>query len=262
MATSGVKVIAMTFDGLASNITMCNALKADVYNEKPFFLHPIDNHYVYIILNATHMLKLLRNALASKRVLYDSDGNFIKFEYLEKLVELQENGNFHLAKKLTKKHILWFKNKINVKLAVQTLSESCAAALEQLSEDGNANFVGCTATVKFCRIVNIAFDCLNSRSLYSYGFKKPVKRDTGAEMFKFFDKAIDYFSALKLEPAGQFVIKSKIRTGVLGFIIDLQNLRRLYMQYVETIFGIHFIIQNVTRSFRNIVFLFPRYGGL
>lgn len=233
MATSGVKVIAMTFDGLASNITMCNALKADVYNEKPFFLHPTDNHYVYIILDAAHMLKLLRNALASKRVLYDSDGNFIKFEYLEKLVELQENGNFHLAKKLTKKHILWFKNKINVKLAVQTLSESCAAALEQLSEDGNANFVGCTATVKFCRIANIAFDCLNSRSLYSYGFKKPVKRDTGAEMFKFFDKAIDYFSALKLEPAGQFVIKSKIRTGVLGFIIDLQNLRRLYMQYIE-----------------------------
>lgn len=95
VATLGVKLIAMTFDGIALNITMCNALKADVYDGKTFFLHPTDNYYIYIILDAAHMLKLIRNILASKRVLYDNDGNFIKFEYLEKLVELQENGNFY-----------------------------------------------------------------------------------------------------------------------------------------------------------------------
>lgn len=50
---------------------------------------------------------------------------------------------------------------MNVKLAAQTLSESCAAVLEQLQDDGHPDFVGCAATAQFCRMVNNAFDCLN-----------------------------------------------------------------------------------------------------
>lgn len=186
IATSGVKVIAMTFDGLSANISMCNKLNADVYNGKAYFLHPTGNYNVFIMFDAAHMLKLIRNALASKHILYDGDNNAIKFQYFEKLVELQETGHFHLANKLTKKHILWYKNKMNVKLAAQTFSESCAVALEQLS-DGYVNFIRCAATIKFSRMVNNTFDCLNSRSLFSNGFKRPLKHNTVTEMF-FFQK--------------------------------------------------------------------------
>lgn len=37
VATSGVNVIAMTFDGLSANISMCNKLNANIYNGKSFF---------------------------------------------------------------------------------------------------------------------------------------------------------------------------------------------------------------------------------
>lgn len=51
------------------------------------------------------MLKLIRNSLASRRILYVYD-NEIKWEYIEKLHILQEKSYFHLANKLTQKHIL------------------------------------------------------------------------------------------------------------------------------------------------------------
>lgn len=140
------------------------------------------------MFDAAHMLKLIRNALVSKHILYDGDDNAVKFQYFEKLVELQEAGHFHLANKVTKKHILWYKNKMNVKLAAQTFSESCAVALEQLLEDSHANFKGCAATIKFCRMMNNTFDVLNSRSLFSNGFKRPLKHNTVTEMFLFFQK--------------------------------------------------------------------------
>lgn len=50
---------------------------------------------------------------------------------------------------MNRKHIQWFQNKMSVKLAVQTLSKSCATALEVLIEDGQPDFSGCAATAKF-----------------------------------------------------------------------------------------------------------------
>lgn len=164
VSESNIKIIAFTFDGLSANISMCKILNPNMYNKRPFFSHPVENYNIYIFYDAAHMLKLVRNTLASKKVLYDDIGETIKFKYFENLVKFQESGNFHLANKLNKKHIMWFKNKMNVKLAAQTFSESCATAFEQLSEDGNPDFLGCGATVKLCRIINQTFDLLNSRS--------------------------------------------------------------------------------------------------
>lgn len=63
----------MTFDGLSGNIAMCSDLGADLHN-KLYFKHPVDDYPVFVFLDAAHMLKLLRNALASKHILCDSDG--------------------------------------------------------------------------------------------------------------------------------------------------------------------------------------------
>lgn len=154
VASSGVQVIGLTFDGLAANIKMCQ--KLNVFNNRAFFEHPEDSH-MFIFLDAAHMLKLIRNVFASKRILYDHNGEKINFQYIENLVNLQEAGGFHLGNKLNQKHVQWFKNKMSVKLAAQTLSESCATALEVLMEDGNPDFVGCAATAKFCRMANNVF---------------------------------------------------------------------------------------------------------
>lgn len=82
VARSGVQIIALTFDGLPANVAMCQVLDADVYNGKAFFPHPSMNYDILIFFDTAHMLKLLRNALASKKILYDGNGNPIKFEYL------------------------------------------------------------------------------------------------------------------------------------------------------------------------------------
>lgn len=85
-------------------------------------------------------------------------------------------------------YVQWFKNKMNVKLAAQTLSESCAVALEQLpftTVERHLDFSDCIATAKFCRMVNNAFDCLNSKSLCSNTFKKPLSQENVKEIFIF-----------------------------------------------------------------------------
>ncbi|EZA50769.1 THAP domain-containing protein [Ooceraea biroi] len=231
---SGVNVIALTFDGLSANIKMCTEFNADVYNSRRYFRHPSQDHDVVIFLDAAHMLKLIRTAWAIKRVLYDGNGNPIKWEFIENLVRLQENGYFHLANKINNKHLQWQTNKMSVKLAAQTLSQSCATALKLLMEEGHPYFLECATTVKFLEIVNNAFDCLNSRSMFSHGFKRPLKPDTAFDMFKFCTEAIQYFSDLKIHPNAKPITESKSKTGFLGFIIDLKNLKKIYQDYVET----------------------------
>ncbi|EZA49070.1 THAP domain-containing protein [Ooceraea biroi] len=180
------------------------------------------------------MLKLIRNALASKRILFDRDGSPIKWEFFEKLLHIQEYNFCHLANKLNRKHVQWFKNKMNVKLAAQTLSNSCAHALEQLLEDGVHEFAECAPTAKFCRMVNNTFDCLNFKSIVANAYKKPLSRDTAENVLNLFTDSIDYFSSITIEMSGKPIIEMKLKTGFLGFIIDMTNLKNLYRDYVET----------------------------
>ncbi|KYN11230.1 THAP domain-containing protein 9, partial [Trachymyrmex cornetzi] len=239
VAKSGVRVIALTFDGLSGNIAMCSDLGADIYNDKPYFTHPVDGHPIFVFLDAPHMLKLVRNTMG-KHNLYDSDGQPIMFQYLQKLVKLQEERYFHLANKLNRKHVEWWKHKMSVKIAAQTYSTSSAMALEQLLADGHPEFTGCAATIKFCRMVNDVFDVLNSRSLCSNGFKKPLMPETAEVIFALFAEAIQYFSTLKVDVRSRttgriirkLVIESQFKVGFCGFILDMSNLKNMYEQFV------------------------------
>lgn len=238
VAETGVDIIALTFDGLPANISMATELGAPI-NERPTFPHPSKDYDVLIFLDAAHMLKLIRNSVAQHN-LYDDKGEVISFKYFKYLVELQERGQFHLANKLNRMHINWHQNKMNVKLAAQTLSESCAKALYQLSKDGkNPQFLGCKPTARLCQMVNDSFDCLNSRNLLSYGFQKPFNNNSAPEILSLIKRAEEYFSKLSIGVtlAGEFtkipVLQSKSKTGFLGLIIDLQNLRRMYEMYVQ-----------------------------
>ncbi|EZA51173.1 THAP domain-containing protein, partial [Ooceraea biroi] len=234
IAPSGIEVIAFTFDGLPANISMCKVLEANILNNKAFLKHPITGRNIFIFLDAAHMIKLIRNAFASKRILYDANDNEINFQFIENLIKLQEAGCFHLANKVNQKHLQWAKNKMNVKLAAHILSESCAIALEQLLNDKHSDFQGCAATAQFCRMCNNVFDCLNTRSTFSNNFKKPLSNNTAEKIFNFFTEAIEYFSKIKLKINGCFITSTKIKIGFLGFIIDMNNLKNMFHEYVET----------------------------
>lgn len=51
--------------------------------------------------------------------------------------------------------------------------------------------------------------------------------------FKFIDKTVDYLSKLKLTPNGQLLLKTKVKTEFNDFIIDVQNLKRIFTDYIE-----------------------------
>lgn len=99
---AGVTVASLTFDGAATNITMANCLGADlsINSSKTYFPHPVTKQPIYILLDPPHMLKLIRNTLGTYKVMFDGNKNPIKWEYLEKIVEVQEREALHLGQTL------------------------------------------------------------------------------------------------------------------------------------------------------------------
>ena len=63
-----IRVVCMTMDGHASNVSMCSQLgcnlKADPCEPlKTHFPHPVTHDNVFVMMDACHMLKLTRNML-------------------------------------------------------------------------------------------------------------------------------------------------------------------------------------------------------
>jgi len=128
-------------DGAATNLRMCEKFGANFRygtNFKPYFTNPITTEPCYVFLDLCHMMKLIRNVLADFEILniMDSENNKekIKWYYIQQLYKLQCDEGLRVGNKLTKKHIYFKNNKMNVKLAMQTLSESVSKSLIFLSQ--------------------------------------------------------------------------------------------------------------------------------
>lgn len=71
----------MTFDGAKENIKMCEILGANMdpldKNFNPSIKSPYDGSIIYLILDASHMEKLLRNLLGNHEVLFDENNEKI-----------------------------------------------------------------------------------------------------------------------------------------------------------------------------------------
>ena len=83
----------------------------------------------HIIFDVCHMLKLVRNMFGDMGTLQVDEKGVtqpICWKYIDALNDVQENLGLSMANKLAKKHLLWVKNKMKVKLAAQTLSASVA----------------------------------------------------------------------------------------------------------------------------------------
>ncbi|GBM79369.1 hypothetical protein AVEN_32978-1 [Araneus ventricosus] len=124
---TGVDVVSLTFDGTSSNIAAANELGANITanNLVNFFPHPVTSNPIYVILDACHMLKLVRNCLASKGSLYDGE-NLVNWKYITELGKLQR---LQAATKLRLRHVQWYRERNKVKVAAQVLSSSAADAL-------------------------------------------------------------------------------------------------------------------------------------
>lgn len=67
---------------------------------------------------------------------------------------------------------------MNVRLAVQVLSESVSKTLIHCAEKKYDGFEGAFATAEFCSLMNQAFDILNCRSKFSKPFNQSISNNT------------------------------------------------------------------------------------
>ena len=134
---TGVTVVGLTSDAPKSNFTIYNLLGADLKvqgTNKYYFNHPTTKQKIYLMLDACHSLKNIRNSFAkTDQLMYDSEGRVIHFEFIRRLIAISEIHNELVpAHKLTLDHLMWFENKMNVGIAAQTLSKSVSTALTRL----------------------------------------------------------------------------------------------------------------------------------
>lgn len=70
---------------------MCKRLGADFNEGKAYFPDPAQSkRKIYVILDAAHMLKLVRNSFGRKH-LVDGNGGIIKWGFIESLYEAQKS---------------------------------------------------------------------------------------------------------------------------------------------------------------------------
>jgi DNA transposase THAP9 len=247
---AGVDVIGLTFDGCASNIAAAEILGCQLHdsnNLKTTFPHPCGNRDVAVFLDASHMLKLVRNTFENKKIIFDKYNNKISWQFLNKLYKLQQSEGFKFANKVTKRHI-YFRNQImKVNLAAQLLSRSTAKSLELCAE----MLTGwCQAhvksTVNFITLFNNLFDTFNSRSRQK-GFRKPISETNSKKIFDLFDEAEQYINSLtiynkirctrrrkiRIVINKKKIVAAKCKTGFIGFLINIQSLKFLYNNLIK-----------------------------
>lgn len=244
----GVKISNLTFDGAKENIQMCELLGANMDatsdDFRPFISSPYDGSNIYLILDPSHMEKLLRNLLGNHGVIFDGDNNRIEWSYFVDLQEISRDGNL-LTHKLTRKHTTEFKrNKMNVRLAVETYSGSVADSMEILKEKGHPKFLNSGPTIKFIRMVDRLFDILNTRDTrQSNVYKQPLYFANKRQIFEFIEESKAFLRNLQMFRVRQRnnvkkkvklnVLDTLCKTPVLGFLANLTNLPLMYAEFVE-----------------------------
>ena len=233
MYTQGLHTIAIVFDGTNANKCTATYLGCDMStdNIQSWFLHPSDEmSKVYIIFDVCHMLKLVRNLIGDLKKLQireDGELNEINWKYMVALNDAQEKLGFTFANKLKRKHLLFVKNKMKVSLAAQTLSASVASAIDFLrDEEKIPEFEGSEATTKFIRIIDKAFDMLNSRHPLAKGFKAPVHLSNLHMWLQQCEEIVQYLLSLR-DKDGILIHNNRQKTCIWGFVCSIHSLKAI-----------------------------------
>lgn len=232
----GIRVASLTYDGAKENIKAVKSLGATL--EAPYIInHFDDDSKVYLILDVPHMIKLARNCLGNNGVLYNKEGDEILWKFIKDLVDLQISENINLGNKLTKSHVEFADNKMNVRLATQTLSNSSASSIQYLDEHSkHPNFANSKATIEYLRIFNNLFDTMNSKLNHSDDkFKRPFSQDTLDIFNSLFERAKTFIKGLSIMENGNKkpILDSRSYTPFFGFLQNMDSFNGIYKDYVN-----------------------------
>lgn len=164
---TGTEVTSVTFDGHPTNKKLCKILGANlnVFDEsfQPYFI--LNGKKILIFFDICHNEKLDRNWFSKKGVLFDLDGNAIKWDFIPQLVKFSQQRGFSFTHKLNQSHLNWRRRPMNVRMAVETLSSSTADSIEFLKNDGHKEFADSEPSIQFIRIYDNLFDIFNTKMI-------------------------------------------------------------------------------------------------
>lgn len=115
---------------------------------------------------------------------------------------------------------------MHVRTAVETLSSSNADAMEFLMKNGNRDFYGAAATIKFIRIFDRLWDVMNTHRIRRDTpnvFKSALNQENRDEVFTFLQEAKNYIISLQIiDPKSKKRAKSFILT--IGLVFEVLSL--------------------------------------
>lgn len=234
LSTIGCTLTSITFDGAAENIAVGKSLGATI--EKTYIINQYDEcNKVYLVLDPPHMLKLIRNCLANKEILFDKNDGQIKWEMVRNLVDLQIKENTNFGNKLTKTHVEFQDRKMNVRIAAQTVSKSTSNSIKFLDVHmKNPNFANSNSTSEYFMVFNNLFDIMNSkRNHCNDDYKRPFSENTINHFNEFFEYAKSYIIGLQLIENGKKVsiLNSRSFTPFFGFLQNIESFKGIYNDY-------------------------------
>ena len=228
--------MALVMDGHATNQAMVGELGGSlrVNNFGTYFNHPSNDSWkVYIFFDACHMLKLVRNMLQVTKDLAIPSMGTVNWSYIEKLNELQESEGLRAANKLTTAHVQFHQQKMNVKLAAQTLSSSVAKALEFQYLNKCLGFEDCMATSKFISMVDHMFDIFNSRTPKASGYKKPLTAKSVIATRAFLQDCKKCLLS-RSDSTVKRISESRRHLSALGFVVNIDSLLAMSQEIFDS----------------------------
>jgi hypothetical protein len=229
-------------DGTQHNITTFENLGANIWVKDLDMLktsfphpHPEANYDVCAILDPPHMIKLMRNALGDMKEFQWPGKGKIKWSYIQKLHDLQEEHSLRLANKISDRHIHFHKHKMKVSLAVQAIaSRSVSKALIWAHDNEIPGFEenDVLVTAEFVELHDSLFDILNSRNPKMAGLKAAVTKDNIEAINDHFNKIRQLYNIL-IDSKGEKMIHSKRKCAFIGFLTCMKSVEMLYT-YMES----------------------------
>ncbi|XP_049519232.1 uncharacterized protein LOC125943768 [Dermacentor silvarum] len=241
LSNAGVVVDAVTCDNSTSNQSALRSLgiSGDINNTKNTFQHPCaPSRLVYVVIDPPHVFKCIRNNLLKVgKFLLPQSQEVFHCHYSALLEYEEEQAGLRAVPKLTKAHI--FPNafqKMSVRLAVQLLSESTAAAMKFYSkQEACKNLHHSTATSDFTRRMNKLFDSLNSRRPEHVKYNEAEHITTLKENIAWLDDWQRYIESLPVQRRACFLSKptcASLRVTLRSTVALVESLLSSGFRYV------------------------------
>lgn len=264
----GVVVNGRPINFAVSHLLGCNYM--EILHEQTF---KVDTYEMPLIIhfNPCEMMKMIRDTFAELKVFITEHYERIEWKYLERLIKLAESYEISLSSNenimgddddtsdLKLKHDLLHEyftmNKIQPKLAVQSLSKDIADALDYCRIDLNLEeFSDSSATSKFIYTLNNIFDILTSKSDYETGFYiSPLTSENYTKIKSYCDECIDFLSQIQAED-GSYILDHRQSTGFLGIITCLNNLETIHDRLLMTEELPHVLTHKLNQDHTRIIF--------